>query len=103
MRTSTAWVLIAAMIAVSLVVLGVVMTYRFAIPLVDPPPPAPDYGVQALVAGVAMTAAVAGGLGAGVYATKREVDRGRVVGWAAAAMLAGTVLGTVLAFALSAR
>lgn len=91
------------MTAVSLVVLGVVMTFRFAIPLVDPPPPAPDYGVQALVAGVAMATAVASGLGAGVYATKREAVRGRIVGWTAAAMLAGTVVGTVLAFALSAR
>lgn len=50
-----------------------------------------------------MAAATAGGLGAGVYATKREVARGRIVGWTAAAMLAGTVLGAVLAFVLSAR
>ena len=68
------------MTAVSLIVLATVMTYRFAIPLVDPPPPTPDYAVQALVAGVAMATAVAGGLGAGVYATKREVARGRIVG-----------------------
>lgn len=91
------------MTAVSLIVLATVMTYRFAIPLVDPPPPTPDYAVQALVAGVAMATAVAGGLGAGVYATKREVARGRIVGWTAAAMLAGTLVGTFLAFALSAR
>ncbi|WP_315638328.1 MULTISPECIES: hypothetical protein [Microbacterium] len=103
MRTSTAWGLIAAMTAVSLVALGVVMTYRFATPLVDPAPPTPDYRVQALVAGVTMAAVVVGGLGAGVYATKRQVARGRVVGWTAAAMLAGTVLGAVLAFVLSAR
>lgn len=103
MRTSTAWGLIAAMIALSLVALGVVMTYRFAIPLVDPAPPTPDYGVQTLVAGVTMAAAVAGGLGAAVYATKREAARGRIVGWTAAAMLAGTAVGAVLAFVLSAR
>ncbi len=103
MRKSTAWWLIAAMTAVSLIALGLVMTYRFATPLVDPAPPTPDYGVQALVAGVTMAATAAGGLGAGVYATKREAARGRIVGWTAAAMLAGTVLGAVLAFVLSAR
>lgn len=103
MRTSTAWSLIAAMTALSLVALGVVMTYRFATPLVDPAPPTPDYGVQTLVAGVTMAAAVAGGLGAGAYATKREAARGRIVGWTAAAMLTGTALGAVLAFVLSTR
>jgi len=103
MRTSTAWWLIAAMTAVSLIALGLVMTYRFATPLVYPAPPTPDYGVQSLVAGVTMAAAAASGLGAGVYATKREVARGRIVGWTAAAMLAGTVLGAILAFVLSAR
>ena len=103
MRTSTAWGLIAATTAVSLVALGVVMTYRFATPLVDPAPPTPDYGVQVLVAGVTMVAAVVGGVGSNLYATKREPARGRDVGWTAAAMLAGTVLGAVLAFVLSAR
>ncbi|KYJ97840.1 hypothetical protein [Microbacterium sp. CH1] len=91
------------MTAVSLIALGLVMTYRFSTPLVDPAPPTPDCGVQALVVGVTMAAATAGGLGAGVYATKREVARGRIVGWTAAAMLAGTVLGAILAFVLSAR
>lgn len=103
MRTSTAWLLIAAMTAVSLLVLGVVMTYRFAIPLVDPAPPTPDYGIQALVAGVSMLVALGGGVGAGVYASRHESIRGKVVGWVAVAMLTGTVLGMILAFVLSAR
>ncbi|WP_217585237.1 hypothetical protein, partial [Microbacterium sp. GbtcB4] len=68
------------MTAVPLIALGLVMTYRCATPLADPAPPTPDYGVQAHVAGVTMAAAAAGGLGAGEYATKREVGRGRSVG-----------------------
>jgi uncharacterized membrane protein YfcA len=91
------------MTVVSLVVLSVVMTYRFAAPLVDPAPPTPDYGVQAIVTGVTIVAALAGGCGAAVYATKHAADRRRIVGWTAVAMIAGTVLGTVLAFTLSAR
>lgn len=103
MRTSTVWFLITAMTVVSVAVLAFVMTYRFAIPLVDPAPPVPDYGLRALIAGITMAAAVAGGIGAGVYASTRERDRRRIVGWTAAALLLGTVLGTILAFVSSAR
>ncbi|KJL27666.1 hypothetical protein [Microbacterium oxydans] len=103
MRTSTAWFLIAAMTAVSVASLALLMAYRFDVPLVSPAPPTPDYGIQALVAGISIAAALAGGVGAGLRASKREHDRRRIVGWTAVALFLGTVLGTVLAFVLSAR
>lgn len=103
MRTSTAWILIAAMTVVSTLSLALLMTYRFNSPLVSPAPPTPDYGIQALVAGISMAVALGGGVGAGVYASKHERNRRRIVGWTAVALLVGTVLGTILAFVLSAR
>lgn len=103
MRSATAWFLIAAMTVVSLLFLALVATFRFAIPLIDPAPPPPDYGVQAAVAFVSMGTALAGGIGAGFHASRHPRERAVIVGWAGVALLIGTILGTVLAFTLSAR
>lgn len=103
MRSATAWLLIAAMTVVSLLFLALVATFRFAIPLIDPAPLPPDYGMQAAVAFVTMGAALVGGIGAGLHASRHAQERAVIVGWAGVALLIGTVLGTVLAFTLSAR
>lgn len=103
MRSATAWLLIAAMTVVSLLFLALVATFRFAIPLIDPAALPPDYGMQAVVAFVTMGTALVGGIGAGFHASRHPQERAVIVGWAGVALLIGSVLGTVLAFTLSAR
>ncbi|MDS0246966.1 hypothetical protein [Microbacterium aurantiacum] len=41
---------------VALLILGFVATFRLAMPLVAPPPPTPDYTVQAVIAAASMIA-----------------------------------------------
>ncbi|GGE87110.1 hypothetical protein [Mycetocola zhadangensis] len=104
MSKTTSWTLIATMTAISVLILGFVATYRFAMPLVYRGDiPTPDYEVQALIAGTSIIVTLTGGVAAGIHATRHKDDRRRIVGWAAAALTAGTALGTILAFTLSAQ
>lgn len=93
--------LITVITVVALVILGFVATFRFAMPLVDPPPPTPDYTVQAVIAAVFMIAILVAAVCAGLYAARRESDRGRILAWTAILLMAGTVIGSILAFTLS--
>ena len=51
-------------------------TFRFSSPLVDPTPPTPNYGVQAVVATVSVVATLVAGLGAAIYAAEASCGLG---------------------------
>lgn len=103
MRIRTVWLILSAVVLLCVLALIYVGTFRFSSPLIDPAPPTPDYGVQAVVATISVVATLVAGLGAAIYASRRPQLRGRVVAWAITALLFGNILATILAFTLSSR
>lgn len=101
MHRSTAWVIISATALISLLALGGVASFRFAVAPVYPALPVPDYGSQALIAASFMIANFIAAFCAGIYADRHAPDRRRIVGWTVVLLGASTVLGSILAFTLS--
>lgn len=93
----------AVVVVASVCVLLWVAAYRFAMPAVDPAPPRPDYGLQAIVAylGIAVVILLSVALTAHITRAPR-VAMGRVFGVAAVLAIV-TVVVAVLAFVASAR
>lgn len=103
MSRAAAWVVIGVAVIVLVGVLMLVASYRFAIALVEPPLPVPDYGVQAAVGYVAAGCVAVGGVIVGLLASRQRTSRGRTVALGIGALAAVALVGGVLAFALSAR
>ncbi|MET0933469.1 MAG: hypothetical protein ABWX56_07135 [Mycetocola sp.] len=103
MNRAAAWGVIGAGVIILVGVLLTVASYRFAIALVEPPLPVPEYGIQAAVAYVTAGCVVAGGVVVGLRANRQNTSRGRTVAVGLGALAALTLVGGVLAFILSAR
>ncbi|MDQ1124501.1 hypothetical protein [Microbacterium trichothecenolyticum] len=74
MSNPKAWIAILIATLAAVIALVAVAAMRFPIPLVDPAPPTPDYGLQAAIAYTGCGAVVLTGLLAGTAAS-RDVRR----------------------------
>jgi hypothetical protein len=103
MNRAAAWGLIGVAVVVLAGALLLVASYRFAIALVEPPLPVPDYGIQAAVAYITAGCIAAGGVVVALLVNRQGTAHGRTVGLGVGALAAVALVGTVLAFVLSAR
>ncbi|MCO1337509.1 hypothetical protein BJH93_01155 [Kocuria polaris] len=79
MSRSLAWVALIAAAGLVLLGLGLVASFRYAIALVYPARPIPDYALQAAIAYAGAIPVVAVLVVAGVLGHKRPEQRGRIV------------------------
>jgi hypothetical protein len=103
MSRSAGWGVVGVAVIVLVGALLMVASYRFAVALVQPPLPVPDYGIQAVVAYVTAGCVAVGGVVVGLLANRQQVSRGRTVALGVGALAAVSLVGGMLAFTLSAR